>query len=101
MREFIHVLTVDPGCNSEIPEKFLFWGLVFHGRRVWKLTDASCKYETSCIYGRARTEFEIDVSNLHMLNPRGGLPLGLGDNLARDFGYPPHFLVVCIFQFFF
>ena len=22
------------------------------------------------------------------------------DNLARDFGYPPHFLVVCIFQVF-
>ena len=22
----------------------------------------------------------------------------MADNLARDFGYPPHFLVVCIFQ---
>ena len=45
VREFIHALIVDPGCNSEIPEKFLFWGLVFHGRCVWEFTDASCKYE--------------------------------------------------------
>ena len=56
MREFIHVLTVDPGCNSDIPEKFLFWG---HGRHVSEFTGASCKYETSCIYGCART----DMSN--------------------------------------
>ena len=58
MREFIHALIVDPGCNSEIPEKCLFWGLVFHGRRVWEFTDASCKYETCCIYGCARTELK-------------------------------------------
>ena len=51
---------MDPGCNSsEIPEKFLFWGLVFHGRRVWEFTDASCKYETSCIYGCARTDLAL------------------------------------------
>ena len=28
-------------------------------------------------------------------------PISMADNLARDFGYPPHFLVVCILKGFF
>ena len=70
VREFIHILSMDPRCNSEIPERFLFWGLVFHGRRVWKFTDASCKYETSCIYGYAWTEIKSPKwrSSKHVLS---------------------------------